>query len=188
MNYTYFYKTNIGRIGITENGTAITSVFFCDDNLQDTDCLANASRLQDTARFLDTSRLQDTSCLNETTCIKETPLLQEAATQLSEYFAGNRTAFNIPMSPTGTAFQKKVWQVLQTIPYGETWSYKKVAMAIGNPNASRAVGMANNKNPIAIIVPCHRVIGANGKLVGYAGGLDIKSHLLQLEQLTIKNK
>ena len=113
--------------------------------------------------------------------ISETPLLTEAAKQLLEYFSGNRTSFDLPLAPSGTEFQQKVWQALQTIPYGETWSYKKVAEAIGNPKASRAVGMANNKNPIAIMIPCHRVIGANGKLVGYAGGLDIKSTLLELE-------
>ena len=86
------------------------------------------------------------------------------------------------MHPQGTDFQLRVWQVLRTIPYGKTWSYKQVATAAGNPNASRAVGMANNRNPIAIIIPCHRVIGANGRLVGYAGGLDVKEKLLEIEQ------
>ncbi len=87
----------------------------------------------------------------------------------------------MPLAPKGTDFQKKVWQALCEIPYGETFSYKKVAQKIGNEKACRAVGMANNKNPIAIIVPCHRVIGENGKLVGYAGGLEVKKKLLVLE-------
>ena len=93
-----------------------------------------------------------------------------------------RKIFTLPLAPVGTEFQQHVWKILQTIPYGETWSYKQVAVAIGNPKASRAVGMANNKNPLAIFIPCHRVIGSNGKLVGYAGGLNIKEHLLALEQ------
>lgn len=113
---------------------------------------------------------------------QETALLLEAKKQLSEYFSGKRKVFDLPLNPKGTDFQKKVWQALCKIPYGETFSYKKVAQKIGNEKACRAVGMANNKNPIAIIVPCHRVIGENGKLVGYAGGLDIKEKLLELEK------
>lgn len=112
----------------------------------------------------------------------DTPTLQKAAQELSEYFAGNRKEFDIPLNPKGTDFQKSVWNALCTIPYGKTMSYGQVAAQIGNPKASRAVGMANNKNPIPILIPCHRVIGANGKLVGYGGGIWIKQKLLELEQ------
>lgn len=107
-----------------------------------------------------------------------------ANAQLKEYFAGKRTTFDLPLHPVGTDFQKKVWSTLCDIPYGETRSYKEIATAVGNEKACRAVGMANNKNPIAIIIPCHRVIGANGSLVGYAGGLDMKRSLLELERNT----
>lgn len=112
----------------------------------------------------------------------ETPLIIETYKQLNEYFIGERTNFNVPLSLDGTLFQTKVWNELMKIPYGQTVSYKYIAEKIGNPNASRAVGLANNKNKIAIIVPCHRVIGSNKKLVGYAGGLDIKKYLINLEQ------
>lgn len=113
---------------------------------------------------------------------QETPVIKQAVNELQEYFEGRRQEFTVPLHPQGTDFQLRVWQVLRTIPYGKTWSYKQVATAAGNPNASRAVGMANNRNPIAIIIPCHRVIGANGRLVGYAGGLDVKEKLLEIEQ------
>lgn len=112
---------------------------------------------------------------------QEDEVIKETIKQLEEYFLGERREFTIPLRPKGTSFQKKVWEALNRIPYGETRSYKEVAREIGNPKACRAVGMANNKNPIAIITPCHRVVGANGKLVGYAGGLNIKQALLALE-------
>ncbi len=116
-------------------------------------------------------------------CIyQETELLLCAKKQLEEYLAGTRQTFDLPLHAKGTAFQQKVWEQLQSIPYGETRSYGQIAAAIGNPKASRAVGGANNKNPIAIIIPCHRVIGANGALVGYAGGLTVKETLLALEK------
>ncbi len=113
---------------------------------------------------------------------RETPILKRAAEQLTEYFAGSRQSFDLPLDARGTSFQKSIWSALRDIPYGETCSYKDIAEAVGNEKACRAVGMANNKNPIAIIVPCHRVIGADGKLVGYGGGLDIKHALLDLEK------
>ncbi len=106
------------------------------------------------------------------------------ARELEEYFTGERKTFTFAFHGEGTPFQEKVWQALCQIPYGETRSYKEIAIAVGNPKGSRAVGMANNRNPISIVVPCHRVIGANGKLVGYAGGLEIKDKLLQLEKGT----
>lgn len=112
------------------------------------------------------------------------PLLIEAKKQLSEYFEGSRKYFELPTEPAGTEFQKRVWRALCDIPYGETKSYGEVAAAIGRPKAARAVGMANNRNPIAIIIPCHRVIGSDGKPVGYAGGLDKKLFLLTLERGT----
>ena len=112
---------------------------------------------------------------------RDTPLLLEARRQLEEYFAGLRAAFSLPLAPEGTDFQKAVWRELENIPYGETRTYGQIARALGNPNASRAVGMANHKNPVAIMIPCHRVIGADGSLTGYAGGLDIKETLLRLE-------
>ena len=112
----------------------------------------------------------------------ETTLIRKAYTQLCEYLEGRRKRFELPLSPDGTDFQKKVWNELMNIPYGETATYGEIAKRIGNPNASRAVGNANNKNPIPIFIPCHRVIGANGKLVGYAYGLDMKRTLLDLEK------
>ena len=102
--------------------------------------------------------------------------------QLDEYFAGTRTEFTFPYRLHGTPFQEKVWEALRQIPYGETRSYKDIAEAIGHPKAYRAVGMANNANPIFIAIPCHRVIGANGSLVGYGGGLEMKKALLELEK------
>lgn len=109
-------------------------------------------------------------------------LSDEAYTQLQEYFNNKREQFNIPLELKGTPFQKQVWSALTKIPYGKTKSYKEIAQDINNPKAVRAVGNANNKNPIAIIIPCHRVIGSNGKLVGYAGGLELKELLLKIEQ------
>jgi methylated-DNA-[protein]-cysteine S-methyltransferase len=109
------------------------------------------------------------------------PLLQETERQLSAYFAGERRGFSVPLDFRGTEFQKRVWAALLTIPFGETRSYGQIARQIGKPSASRAVGAANGKNPISIIAPCHRVIGANGKLTGFAGGLNAKKHLLDLE-------
>ncbi len=111
----------------------------------------------------------------------ETELTEKTYNQLLEYFDGKRKEFDVPYKMTGTDFQKKVWKALCDIPYGETRSYKDIAIAVGNPKASRAIGMANNKNPITVIVPCHRVIGASGKLVGYAGGLAMKEFLLDME-------
>ncbi|MCE5219859.1 MAG: methylated-DNA--[protein]-cysteine S-methyltransferase [Clostridium sp.] len=153
MKNIFYYNTKIGRIGIEENGMAITRLDFIDKDMQE-----------------------------EITEKNETALLKEAIKELNEYLDGKRSSFDLPLEPQGTEFQKKVWNVLKEIPFGETRNYGEIAKIIGNEKASRAVGMANNKNPIAIIVPCHRVIGANGKLVGYAGGLDLKEKLLNLEK------
>lgn len=147
-----FYNTRIGLFKIAEDGIGVTELEMVDATEKDN---------------VETS---------------ETPLLAAAAGQLEEYLSGKRMIFDFPLNPKGTEFQKKVWDVLKTIPYGETWSYKQVAIALGKPTASRAVGMANNRNPIMIVVPCHRVVGSNGDLVGYAGGLDVKAMLLKLEK------
>jgi methylated-DNA-[protein]-cysteine S-methyltransferase len=109
------------------------------------------------------------------------PILAEARRQLEAYFAGERTEFDLPLAPRGTAFQRKVWEALCRIDYGTTKTYGQIALELGAPGAARAVGAANHDNPIAIVQPCHRVIGANGKLVGFAGGLDQKRQLLDLE-------
>lgn len=147
-----FYNTSIGLFKIAEDGTGVTEL-----------------------EFVDAKIVEEFETL-------ETPLLAKAAKQLEEYLSGKRVKFDFPLNPQGTEFQNKVWNVLKTIPYGETWSYKQVAGALGKPTASRAVGMANNRNPIMIVVPCHRVVGSNGDLVGYAGGLDLKASLLDLEK------
>lgn len=152
MKNIFFYSTSIGKIGIADNGEAITNVYFSGEITP-----------------------KDAE-------IKETALIREAAAQLNDYLAGKRKVFEVPVALVGTAFQQTVWKALTAIPYGETRSYKEIAESIGQPKACRAVGMANNKNPIAVFVPCHRVIGANGKLVGYAGGLDIKERLLGMEK------
>lgn len=124
--------------------------------------------------------------LNKEIEIKETQLIKEAKEQLEEYFNGERKEFHLPLEPKGTEFQKQVWRALRKISYGTTKTYKEIAVEVGNEKACRAVGMANNKNPIAIIIPCHRVIGSNNKLVGYAGGLELKEKLLSLEKTTVK--
>jgi methylated-DNA-[protein]-cysteine S-methyltransferase len=110
------------------------------------------------------------------------PVLGAAAEQLAEYFAGERSEFDLPLAPRGDDFQQKVWALLREIPYGQTRSYGQLARALGDVNLSQAVGWANGRNPLSIIVPCHRVIGADGSLVGYAGGLDRKRFLLTLEE------
>jgi methylated-DNA-[protein]-cysteine S-methyltransferase len=112
----------------------------------------------------------------------ETPLIKNVAVQIEEYLAGKRKNFSLPLALHGTEFQRAVWQALQGIPYSETRSYKEIAAAIGRPKAVRAVGMANNRNPIVIIVPCHRVIGHDGSLTGYGGGIPLKQRLLDLER------
>ena len=112
------------------------------------------------------------------------PLLEEASRQLQAYFAGQRQAFSLPLAPRGTAFQLQVWQALQTIPYGEVRTYGEIARAIGKPKACRAVGMANGRNPLPVFIPCHRVIGTNGSITGYSGGLEKKRFLLRLEGIS----
>lgn len=112
---------------------------------------------------------------------QETELIRKAYTQLTEYLEGKRKTFDLPLAPKGTPFQKQVWKALCEIPYGQTRTYKQIAEAVGNPKGCRAVGMANNRNPLMIVVPCHRVIGSNGVMTGYAAGIDKKEFLLRLE-------
>jgi methylated-DNA-[protein]-cysteine S-methyltransferase len=109
------------------------------------------------------------------------PVIMATERQLAEYFAGRRKAFDLTLDFAGTEFQKKVWRALLTIPFGETRTYAQIAKQVGDPKAVRAVGAANGRNPISIVAPCHRVIGSNGKLTGFAGGLDVKAQLLRLE-------
>jgi methylated-DNA-[protein]-cysteine S-methyltransferase len=119
--------------------------------------------------------------LGEMTEVVDYPVLVHAERELADYFAGRRTVFSVPLDFTGTPFQTSVWRALLTIPFGETRSYGQLAAQLGKPSASRAVGAANGKNPISIIAPCHRVIGASGHLTGFAGGLETKAYLLRLE-------
>lgn len=119
--------------------------------------------------------------LGDMSLVESTPMLDEVERQLAEYFAGTRSRFDVPLDFKGTDFQKKVWHALLTIPFGETRSYSQIAAQVGNPKAVRAVGAANGKNPISIVAPCHRVIGASGQLTGFAGGLKAKNYLLALE-------
>lgn len=125
-----------------------------------------------------TARIED--------CLEETALLRQTAQQLQEYFAGQRHEFTLPIRGKGTNFQQKVWKALCDVPYGETRTYGQIAAAIGNPKASRAVGGACNKNSVLIVVPCHRVIGADGRLVGFGCGLAMKQALLEHEGISIK--
>ena len=157
MKSINYYDFSLCKIGIAEEDGAICRVFFSGDKAAD--------------RLVKNGFEQG-----------ETPLIKKAAAQLREYFDGKRKTFDLPLAPRGTEFQLTVWKALQAIPYGKTCSYGQLADRIGNPRACRAVGMANNRNPITIIIPCHRVIGSNGSLTGYAGGLDLKDKLIMLEK------
>lgn len=152
MTATMMMHTKLGTMTLVEDAGCITRIF-----------LGQEGRAEDMAA-------------------RETPLLRAAAQQLGEYFAGRRKDFDLPLRPAGSDFQKKTWLALRAIPYGQTVSYKEIAERLGRPGAARAVGAANHKNPILIVIPCHRVLGANGGLVGYAAGLDVKKQLLALER------
>ncbi len=160
MNYFTDYASPVGTLRIVENGRGITAIKY----------LKNFRVLPADARE------------------KETTLLKQAITELKAYFAGQRRHFDLPLDEQGTDFQKRVWAALREIPYGQTRSYKQIAEAAGSPHGYRATGMANNRNPISIVTPCHRVIGADGTLTGYDGGLDIKKKLLELEASTLVQK
>ena len=152
MKNVCYMSSPIGLLGIAEENGQITDVFFGREN-------APIGTLETV-----------------------TPILQRAMTELKEYFKGERRDFSIPLDPHGTEFQRSVWDALLTIPYGETRSYSQIAQQIGSPEACRAVGTANHNNPISIFIPCHRVIGQDGSLVGYGGGLEAKKFLLDLER------
>jgi methylated-DNA-[protein]-cysteine S-methyltransferase len=152
VKHLWFYDTSLGRIAIAEENGKITNLIL-------------------PGEFVSPEMRME-----------ETETLKKAAGQLMEYLQGKRTVFDMPLAPEGTAFQRQVWEALLEIPYGETYSYGKLARDIGKPGAARAVGMANNRNPIPVIIPCHRVIGADGSLTGYGGGLPMKERLLALEK------
>lgn len=146
-----FFETPLGLIRVEEDRDGITALRFVDTKAETAPARGNGV------------------------------YLEAAELQISEYFAKKRTSFDIPLSIAGSEFQKSVWRVLRGIPYGETWSYQQVAETVGNRGAARAVGMAGNRNPILIMIPCHRVVGKDGKLVGYAGGMERKQYLLEME-------
>ena len=150
----FFYRvsTKMGQFGLVASETELTHLFFDGE----------------TPRF-DTTE-------------QATPLLRQAAAELQQYLSGKRQQFTVPLDPAGTEFFRRAWQALIAIPYGETRSYQQIAAMVGNAKACRAVGLANNRNPLPIFIPCHRVIGANQKLTGYRGGLPLKQTLLELEQ------
>jgi len=153
MKSVFYYETPVGKIGVCEENGVLTDLFFF-----------GSEKAPENAKLM------------------ETPLLKETFRQLTEYFNKKRKVFDVPLSLKGTEFQKRDWEELKKIPYGETRSYGEIAKALGIPKGARAVGLANNRNPVAIIVPCHRIVGSNGGLVGYAGGLEMKKKLLELEQ------
>ncbi|MHC1723411.1 MAG: methylated-DNA--[protein]-cysteine S-methyltransferase [Aminipila sp.] len=160
MKYIYYYDTILGKIGLAEENGEITNLIFESEEIS--------------------------KKINENVKLQETKTLKKAVKQLEEYLQGSRQVFEIPLNPSGTEFQKKDWLALQQIPYGKTVSYGEIAKRIGCPKGARAVGLANNKNPIPIFIPCHRVIGSSGKLVGYGGGIDKKIKLLEIEGIRIK--
>ena len=155
VNYFAYMDSPIGRLCLSGNESGLTRILF---EHEETKASADSAWIEDTNNF------------------------QEPIQQLTEYFCGERQTFEIPLSPNGTPFQKSVWGKLQLIPYGETTTYGEIADALDNPNGSRAVGTANGQNPIPILIPCHRVIGSDGSLTGYAGGIEIKDFLLKLER------
>lgn len=157
MKYVFYYTfpSPIGRLGIAADARGLTDVFF--------------------ARGEEAPPFEDAVCM-------ETPVIRWTYEQLSEYFSGKRTFFDLPLAPKGTPFQRRVWTALCTVPYGETCSYKEIAEQIGSPDGSQAVGQANSHNPIPFIIPCHRVVAADGSLGGYSLGPDLKKWLLDLER------
>lgn len=157
MKACYFYEGTIGRYGVQESGGELTGIWV-------------GNRV---------------GAVSEGYELKETPLLREVHRQLDAYFNRKLKVFNVPFVLEGTPFQQKVWRALCDIPYGTCITYGELAVRIGDPKACRAVGMANGRNPLPVIIPCHRVIGSGGKLTGYTGGLEIKTKLLQVEGITL---
>jgi methylated-DNA-[protein]-cysteine S-methyltransferase len=154
METTYDYRSPVGRLQLTATDHALTALRL----------------VKESASGAAESKMPANT------------IIQQICKQLDEYFAGRRSRFELPLAPQGTAFQQKVWSELQRIPYGETISYAQLARAVGNPKACRAVGSANGKNPLAILIPCHRVVNANGGWGGYAYGLEVKKQLLAMER------
>ncbi|MEI9810238.1 MAG: methylated-DNA--[protein]-cysteine S-methyltransferase [Bacteroidota bacterium] len=160
MNYSYkFFNSPVGRLTLIASEKGLAAILWEND---------------------DPNRVHAKAVLED----NNDPVLLETERQLQEYFEGNRDSFSLPLDLEGTTFQKQVWEALSTIPYGETRNYTQIAKQIGNPKAVRAVGAANGRNPISIILPCHRVIGASGSLTGFAGGLETKARLLSMEGAT----
>ena len=160
MQAIFFYNTEIGKIGIAEKDGSISGVYFSED-------------------------LYKQECLRQGISIFETALIKDAGNQLAGYLAGGLKTFSLPLAPEATPFRREIWQALTEIPYGVTATYRQIAEKVGKPKAARAVGFACKCNPIPIFIPCHRVIGSNGKLTGYAGGLQLKERLLLLEGVSI---
>ena len=154
MNYQYF-QSPIGRLRLLSDGKHLVGIEF-----------------------------EGEQTPGESDCEVSDALLKACASQLQEYFSGTRHSFDLPLAPEGTEFQQSVWKQLRQIPHGQTCSYKDIAVGIGKPKAVRAVGAANGRNPIPIVVPCHRVIGSDGSLTGFSGGIDLKKQLLELEGAT----
>lgn len=161
----FIMATPIGEVFVEANAKGVTRILFVD-------------KMDDDPSAVSASNSHSTAASNPL----ENPHVADAVRQLEEYFAGKRTEFDLVLAPQGTAFQQQVWQALREIPYGEHCSYLDLANRIDNPKAVRAVGAANGRNPLSIVVPCHRVIGKSGKLTGYAGGLERKAWLLALER------
>lgn len=171
MKNKCYVRTPIGIICIEEDGEAVTDLYLDREYQKQYHAGRNETKTEadnPPMGFVDEP---------------QTELLKRAGTELMEYFQGKRKEFTLPLSPRGTEFQKKVWEALRSIPYGETRSYGEIAAQVGNPRAARAVGGANNKNPIMIFIPCHRVVGADGSLTGFACGLEAKKYMLDLERI-----
>ncbi len=164
IGYAQYIETPIGATIACGDTRALSILEFVDRFESEESCMA---------------RLQAAGY--QSIVFEPTPLLETLTNELSAYFAKTLTEFSVPLAPIGTPFQQSVWNTLQEIPYGQTWSYAALARTLGNLKAIRAVGRANGQNPIAIVIPCHRVIGSDGKLIGYAGGLERKRKLLTLE-------
>lgn len=158
MEYFEYINSPMGPVRVSANEEAVTECYFCGES-------------DEVLKFYFRSVPEETG----------NPVTHEAARQLKEYFAGRRKVFDLPLAPAGTTFQKQVWDGLLSIPYGELQTYGDIARLIGNPKAFRAVGQANGRNPIGILIPCHRVVANGGKLGGYTGGLKYKEFLLELE-------
>ncbi len=166
MRYGIYLDTPVGQLYLEEeNGALVCLTGSCEQN-------ANLQGRTDSAGVL----------------LRETPLLRETAGQVREFLAGRRTGFTVPIRLEGTDFQRRVWEALRRIPYGETRTYGQIAAQVGSPRGARAVGMACNRNPVMLIVPCHRVIGAGGRLVGFGGGLPMKEALLATEHAALRGK